>query len=765
MSTVTVADLVVKTVYHDDVRRFKLSQASLVHLRDLISKTYEKLPAFTIKYTDPEGDVCSIGSDAELEEALNVSGSTLKLDILPIDDGRSTSTNFEKQETNSEKKEPKEDEGKQEDKKADDCCSGNCCGLLLELIRDKDIQAKLPEIAQSFLTTIEKGELNIKSITSNLFSALPSLRENPAVQKVLPVLMNQGEKINVALDRVKHFLPMILPMLKDLPQMIPHIIGSLNSVNFDDLKSRFQELYARACSFSCEEPASESDECGEDVKEGSGGDGLVIHDNIKCDGCGAFPITGDRFKCTVCSDFDLCSPCEQKNTHPLSHPLLKLKEAPRRDVHYGVTCDGCGVAPIKGVRFKCLVCPNYDLCGPCEAKNNHPSSHTLLKLKERKRGCGRFGPQQVPHHGFGHHSGHHGFGHHSGHHGFGHHSGHHGSGHHGQSGFGHHFGFGPRPHGLGRLFKGFMQVFGLNKFGGGEGKCGSSQKKCGGWSEGKCGWRRSESARSDCRRSESAHPARQDSTQGKCRRSRSVQGFGKCHGAMFKCGSKHSRNRKTELDAEFIQDVNFPDGSVIAPATTVIKQWRLKNTGSVTWPEGSKLIFLRGNRELLGETEEFTVPLAQAGESVDVSCPINVPGKVGHYSAYFKLADKDRAVFGHRVWIEFDVKEEGKVSVPELPKETREGKKEVVEEKESKKVSQGLNSTVPLYPTITSSPVVALPVNSNPTAEVTKYASARGVLEKMGFDNEKLNASLLERAKGNVEQVVTWLLEMENSSH
>jgi len=97
-----------------------------------------------------------------------------------------------------------------------------------------------------------------------------------------------------------------------------------------------------------------------------------------------------------------------------------------------------------------------------------------------------------------------------------------------------------------------------------------------------------------------------------------------------------------------------------------------------------------------------------------------------------------------------------------------EGKKEVIEDKEeTKKVSQGLNSTIPLYPIITSSPVVTLPVPT-PTvskpAEVPKYASARGVLEKMGFDNEKLNASLLERAKGNVEQVVTWLLEMENSS-
>jgi len=110
-------------------------------------------------------------------------------------------------------------------------------------------------------------------------------------------------------------------------------------------------------------------------------------------------------------------------------------------------------------------------------------------------------------------------------------------------------------------------------------------------------------------------------------------------------------------------------------------------------------------------------------------------------------------------WIEFDVKDK-------IPEVKREGKTEVVEGKDETKISQGLNSTIPLYPIITNSPVITLPV-PEPKPEpkpVPKYASALGVLEKMGFDNEKLNASLLERAKGNVEQVVTWLLQMENSS-
>jgi len=35
------------------------------------------------------------------------------------------------------------------------------------------------------------------------------------------------------------------------------------------------------------------------------------------------PIRGARFKCTVCHDFDLCDACEQKGEH--DHPMLKMR--------------------------------------------------------------------------------------------------------------------------------------------------------------------------------------------------------------------------------------------------------------------------------------------------------------------------------------------------------------------------------------------------------------------------------------------------------
>mmetsp|Transcript_121180 Transcript_121180/g.342880 ORF Transcript_121180/g.342880 Transcript_121180/m.342880 type:complete len:619 (-) Transcript_121180:223-2079(-) len=39
-------------------------------------------------------------------------------------------------------------------------------------------------------------------------------------------------------------------------------------------------------------------------------------------------------------------------------------------VHGGVICDGCDVSPLTGPRFKCKACPNYDLCAECFCNKN-----------------------------------------------------------------------------------------------------------------------------------------------------------------------------------------------------------------------------------------------------------------------------------------------------------------------------------------------------------------------------------------------------------
>ncbi|GAB1597403.1 protein ref(2)P-like [Argonauta hians] len=43
---------------------------------------------------------------------------------------------------------------------------------------------------------------------------------------------------------------------------------------------------------------------------------------VVCDGCSQ-TITGSRFKCLACPDYDLCQECEKKDTHP-DHPMMKI---------------------------------------------------------------------------------------------------------------------------------------------------------------------------------------------------------------------------------------------------------------------------------------------------------------------------------------------------------------------------------------------------------------------------------------------------------
>ncbi|OBZ79832.1 ZZ-type zinc finger-containing protein P35G2.11c [Grifola frondosa] len=53
-------------------------------------------------------------------------------------------------------------------------------------------------------------------------------------------------------------------------------------------------------------------------------------------------------------------------------------------VHEGITCDACKQRDIKGVRFKCMQCFDYDLCGACmsspSVRELHDTRHTFFPI-------------------------------------------------------------------------------------------------------------------------------------------------------------------------------------------------------------------------------------------------------------------------------------------------------------------------------------------------------------------------------------------------
>ncbi|KAI9007326.1 hypothetical protein BC832DRAFT_554991 [Gaertneriomyces semiglobifer] len=50
-------------------------------------------------------------------------------------------------------------------------------------------------------------------------------------------------------------------------------------------------------------------------------------------------------------------------------------------VHRSITCNHCGSSPIRGYRYKCANCVDYDVCEQCEARNVHYKTHVFLKIR------------------------------------------------------------------------------------------------------------------------------------------------------------------------------------------------------------------------------------------------------------------------------------------------------------------------------------------------------------------------------------------------
>ena len=51
---------------------------------------------------------------------------------------------------------------------------------------------------------------------------------------------------------------------------------------------------------------------------------IVVHTDAECDHCGIYPLTGRRFMCLRCHDYDLCEECGLKNVH--GHEMIQLQK-------------------------------------------------------------------------------------------------------------------------------------------------------------------------------------------------------------------------------------------------------------------------------------------------------------------------------------------------------------------------------------------------------------------------------------------------------
>ena len=62
--------------------------------------------------------------------------------------------------------------------------------------------------------------------------------------------------------------------------------------------------------------------------------------------------------------------------------FLNKKRNYENIIHNGTDCDGCDCKNIKGIRYKCLVCGDFDYCEKCEEKFGDKHGHPFIKIKK-----------------------------------------------------------------------------------------------------------------------------------------------------------------------------------------------------------------------------------------------------------------------------------------------------------------------------------------------------------------------------------------------
>jgi len=380
--------LVLKIKYGEDTRRISVDlPLTIKQLFGILQEIFPTLGQFTVKYVDEDNDYITVSSDLELREALNVANKQQN-NILRL---------FVFDKAGASKPVPVE-----ESKPAPSSQSGTTPSFpFASWFTDPNVVN--PLFSQLFANP---QLLNVMPHLINGFVANPQLWSS--VPALLQSLLNSSNNNNALPKEVEAFLQQL--GLANNATVTDAVRQALSNTYIKELLSQFAARIGGA------QPATTSSTPVE----------KPVHHRIVCDGCNASPLVGARYKCSVCPDYDLCEACEAKKSEihqPSNHTFIKI-ETPRGHgcrrhhgagafgghcpflarqqqqqqpakarTHVGVSCDSCGVSPIVGLRYKCTVCANYDLCEACEAKKAevHNVDHSFWKVAFPRRGWGAGG--------------------------------------------------------------------------------------------------------------------------------------------------------------------------------------------------------------------------------------------------------------------------------------------------------------------------------------------------------------------------------------
>ncbi|RUS70523.1 hypothetical protein EGW08_021711 [Elysia chlorotica] len=110
-----------------------------------------------------------------------------------------------------------------------------------------------------------------------------------------------------------------------------------------------------------------------------------------------------------------------------------------------------------------------------------------------------------------------------------------------------------------------------------------------------------------------------------------------------------------------LEDITLGNGEAVAPNTTFVKAWRIKNSGSDHWPPGCQLQYYSGDS--MCAIERRVLPALSPGESTEVSVEMKSPATPGFYNSIWRVFTPTGTMFGDPIQWSIAVSEGGLLGI------------------------------------------------------------------------------------------------------
>ncbi|KAG3033154.1 hypothetical protein PC121_g1347 [Phytophthora cactorum] len=760
--------------------------------------------AFSLRYTDSDGDEVTIAHDADVKELADYMADEQleRVTVLVASQQPAVGSALQTQLrglvtamsklTTAKPKQP---------------TPANAMNLLVASLQTMDVvedSEELAAIKKELLAVLEDEEF--KKAVEEL-SASEEFKELADIM-VTAIYKEDAQAIEeVATTRFDELLVFAQRLVARCPTLKPAMINVAKNCISGLLRLNDEEL--------ADDGSDSSSSSSDRVVE------VPVHLGVICDGCKKAPLVGVRYKSLETPDFDLCEDCEASGKWVNHEPFIKItnpSRAPKHPrtpelvVHPFVVCDGCEMSPLVGPRFKSKTAYDFDLCEACEASGKWNESHgPFTKIQEPgmmhalKFTCRRGG--KYGHHGkFGRHHGKS--------------DGHYGHHHHGHGKFGRHHGpqgipfcgppphqhrppfagFGPRPHHQGPDFPGYGPQpppphhdfdergrprrgpdFGRPAFDGHHDHGfpppprDFDHRGPPGFGPGCFGpppfGFPDPHGRPVC-----PPDFPMDFGPPGCPGFRGHGHPGRFSGDEEQQESgrrRHGRGRwgrdASDLEARFLEDVTIEDGTLVEAGKPLRKMWKLVNDGERSWPDGCYMITQPGNPMFPDgrNSSRIDLPALAPGEEFIAGVDLVAPTEPGRYTSFWRVCDPADVSFGHRFWI--DVVVAGGATPEPTPSEAPTADSAEDEMKESAEGNPSTDAPSDDDIEIIEAAEAQEAEGEDDAAETVEEGEATDknkmvfeeslkLLEAMGFADSDKNLRALELSDGNVGGAVNVLL-------